>query len=239
MVLIPTAAAEPAVDYVATHLQPLLTTALVELCKAKPEDPRTWLAEYLLANKPAPEVKPLTVDLVLVLGLEVSGSSELCEALVESSSGCVHLELQSLIKAEIESGSSLGSDISVLIQQGKVVPKETCASLVKAALADASPGTTYLLEGYSTSAATLKSMGELIGYTPKLAVLLELTEEQAVPKLEEAGSPRPAALQKMASFNMHSKGMLAELSTMGILTKIDASEGPEACLAAARAAIQS
>ena len=238
MVLIPTAAAEPAVDYVATHLQPLLTTALVELCKAKPEDPRTWLAEYLLANKPAPEVKPLTVDLVLVLGLEVSGSSELCEALVEST-GCVHLELQSLIKGEIESGSSLGSEISVLIQQGKVVPKETCASLVKAALADASPGTTYLLEGYPTSAATLKSMGELIGYTPKLALLCELTEEQAVPKLEEAGSPRPAALQKMASFNMHSKGMLAELSTMGILTKIDASEGPEACLAAARAAIQS
>ena len=238
MVLIPTAAAEPAVDYVATHLQPLLTTALVELCKAKPEDPRTWLAEYLLANKPAPEVKPLTVDVVLVLGLEVSGSSELCEALVESS-GCVHLELQTLIKDEIESGSSLGSDISVLIQQGKVVPKETCASLVKAALADASPGTTYLLEGYPTSAATLKSMGELIGYTPKRALLCELTEAQAVPKLEEAGSPRPAALQKMASFNMHSKGMLAELSTMGILTKIDATEGPAACLAAAKAAIES
>ena len=111
--------------------------------------------------------------------------------------------------------------------------------LVKAALADASPGTTYLLEGYPTSAATLKSMGELIGYTPKLAVLLELTEEKAVPKLEEAGSPRPAALQKMASFNMHSKGMLAELSTMGILTKIDATEGPAACLAAARSAIES
>ena len=238
MVLIPTAAAEPAVDYVATHLQPLLTTALVELCKAKPEDPRTWLAEYLLANKPAPEVKPLTVDLVLVLGLEVSGSSELCEALVESS-GCVHLELQTLIKDEIESGSSLGSDISVLIQQGKVVPKETCASLVKAALADASPGTTYLLEGYPTSAATLKSMGELIGYTSKRALLLELTEAQAVPKLEEAGSPRPAALQKMASFNMHSKGMLAELSTMGILTKIDASMDPDACLAAAKSAIES
>ena len=41
-------------DYVGQTLTPTLKQGLVALCKARPEDPRTWLAEWLLANKPAP-----------------------------------------------------------------------------------------------------------------------------------------------------------------------------------------
>ena len=38
------------------HITPTLSKGLVELCRAKPADPRTWLAEWLLANKPAPKL---------------------------------------------------------------------------------------------------------------------------------------------------------------------------------------
>ena len=41
-------------EYVGAKLEPTLKRGLVELCRARPEDPRTWLAEWLLANKPAP-----------------------------------------------------------------------------------------------------------------------------------------------------------------------------------------
>ena len=43
-------------EYVGAHITPTLSKGLVELCRAKPADPRTWLAEWLLANKPAPKL---------------------------------------------------------------------------------------------------------------------------------------------------------------------------------------
>jgi len=42
---------------VAEVLQPTLTAGLVELCRARPVDPRTWLAEWLIANKPPPKLQ--------------------------------------------------------------------------------------------------------------------------------------------------------------------------------------
>lgn len=52
MVVATTAATESASEYTGKHLTPTLSRGLVELCKAKPSDPVTWLAEYLLANRP-------------------------------------------------------------------------------------------------------------------------------------------------------------------------------------------
>lgn len=43
-----------ATEYVGAKLEPTLKRGLVELCRARPEDPRTWLANWLLENKPAP-----------------------------------------------------------------------------------------------------------------------------------------------------------------------------------------
>ena len=37
----------PAADYVAQHLTPTLTQALVALCRARPADPVTYLAHKL------------------------------------------------------------------------------------------------------------------------------------------------------------------------------------------------
>ena len=49
---------EPIVDrhtareYLATHVTPTLTKGLTALSKAKPADPVTWLADWLLENNP-------------------------------------------------------------------------------------------------------------------------------------------------------------------------------------------
>ena len=180
------------------------------------------------------------VELVLVLGLEVSGASAVCESLAAAVTAagrrCVHLELQALIKSEIKRGSVLGGQISTLIQQGKTVPKPVCAQLVRSALTNAQAGV-YLLGGYPSSEATLLSMAEEVGHTPKLALLLELPEVTAQERLVASGSDRPAALQKMKSFNMHTHAMIAELERRSILQRIDANESPEAVLAAARAVV--
>ena len=43
--------------YVARTMGATLTQGLAALCREKPSDPVTWLAEWLIANKPPPEVK--------------------------------------------------------------------------------------------------------------------------------------------------------------------------------------
>ena len=45
-----------AVDFVSEALQPTLTKGLVELCRARPDDPVSWLANWMLENKPAPSL---------------------------------------------------------------------------------------------------------------------------------------------------------------------------------------
>ena len=42
-------------EYVHAHLEPTLSKALIALCRAKPANPVEWLAQWLVANKPAPE----------------------------------------------------------------------------------------------------------------------------------------------------------------------------------------
>ena len=43
--------------YVSAELTPTLAPALAALCREKPADPVTWLANWLLANKPPPKLQ--------------------------------------------------------------------------------------------------------------------------------------------------------------------------------------
>ena len=43
-------------DYCDEQIMPTVTKALYALCKARPADPRTFLAEWMLANKPVPKL---------------------------------------------------------------------------------------------------------------------------------------------------------------------------------------
>jgi Ca2+-binding EF-hand superfamily protein len=44
--------------YMAEHITPTLVPALAEMARAKPDDPVTWLALWLLEHKPPPKDKP-------------------------------------------------------------------------------------------------------------------------------------------------------------------------------------
>ena len=51
---------DEAVEYVNEAITPTLTKGLAALCKARPADPATWLAEWLIANKPTPPAFSVT-----------------------------------------------------------------------------------------------------------------------------------------------------------------------------------
>ena len=52
---------------VAERIEPTLKAGLVELCKTRPDDPRTWLANWLIANKPPPQLQPAGDELIAEL----------------------------------------------------------------------------------------------------------------------------------------------------------------------------
>lgn len=58
--------AESAVQQVVDQMQPTLSRGLVALCEARPAEPVTWLASWLLANKPPPPARPPPVIASLV-----------------------------------------------------------------------------------------------------------------------------------------------------------------------------
>ena len=147
------------------------------------------------------------------------------------------MQLAELMKAEMACGSTLGVEISTTIQQGKMVPKSASTALVRAALAAAPAGSVCLLEGYPSSLASLLAMGEEVGHTPARALLLELSESQAHERFAAAGSDESAATQKLRSFDMHSRSLVTELETRGVLDRIDASVSAEQLLAAASAVV--
>ena len=57
-----------ATTYADLHLNPSLRPALAALCRVRPADPVTWLAEYLLAHKPSPPVERAAADLHEIMG---------------------------------------------------------------------------------------------------------------------------------------------------------------------------
>jgi len=48
----PISSGDQATDYLVKNVMPVLTNGFVELCKVKPEDPLTWIADWLMANNP-------------------------------------------------------------------------------------------------------------------------------------------------------------------------------------------
>jgi len=66
----------PAQEYTDTALKPTLQRGLVALCQARPDDPRTWLAEWLLANKPPPKLALAGSAAAVQAVIEMYSSSE-------------------------------------------------------------------------------------------------------------------------------------------------------------------
>ena len=72
--------------YVQEHLHPVLAPALVALCRARPQEPREWLAQYLLENRlAAPEPRPPSAldKVVRVLSVETRRAEPYITAVVQ------------------------------------------------------------------------------------------------------------------------------------------------------------
>jgi len=135
-------------EYLQSTVLPVLTAGLTELCKKKPAEPISWLAEWLLENNPnkpkvtepigtgASEVLPpslkgkLDKQIVFVLGGPGSGKGTQCSRLVEAFS-CAHVSAGDLLRAEVTSGSEQGKMVGDMIKNGLIVPGQITINLLR------------------------------------------------------------------------------------------------------------
>lgn len=83
-------------DYVATAISPTLVPALTELCRARPADPVTWLANYLQEHKPPKPTKPPP----LVPTVPQPSAVELLSMVHSGRKSCVDLVSERLARIE-------------------------------------------------------------------------------------------------------------------------------------------
>lgn len=129
-------------EYLTKTVCPILTKALTDMCKIHPEDPVSWLGDYLLreAGKKADR------KIYFVLGGPGSGKGTQCAQLVERF-GFDHFSAGDLLRAEVKSGSDEGKMIDDMIKEGKIVPGHITIGLLKKAIENSSaPG--VLIDGF-------------------------------------------------------------------------------------------
>eukprot|EP00179_Madagascaria_erythrocladioides_P004523 CAMPEP_0198312022 /NCGR_PEP_ID=MMETSP1450-20131203/3565_1 /TAXON_ID=753684 ORGANISM="Madagascaria erythrocladiodes, Strain CCMP3234" /NCGR_SAMPLE_ID=MMETSP1450 /ASSEMBLY_ACC=CAM_ASM_001115 /LENGTH=389 /DNA_ID=CAMNT_0044014947 /DNA_START=41 /DNA_END=1210 /DNA_ORIENTATION=+ len=116
-------------EYLTATVAPVLSNALMELCKVTPDDPIDWLGKYLISSNPQ---KP-TTKIFFVLGGPGSGKGTQCARLVEEF-GFAHFSAGDLLRGEVSSGSEEGKMIGDMIKEGKIVPGHITIGLLGKAI---------------------------------------------------------------------------------------------------------
>ena len=93
-----------------------------------------------------PKVAPSS-KIIFVLGGPGSGKGTQCARIVERH-GCAHLSAGDLLRAEVESGSARGNEMSQLMSEGKLVPQEWVIELLRQAIVRADQGKGVLVDGF-------------------------------------------------------------------------------------------
>lgn len=158
---------EAELDYVNEAITPTLKKGLYALCQARPADPRTWLANWLLENKPAPKLDP-------------EGSAAAHQALVEMYSSPEGLaELKALFEdldkdgngsiSAKEWGKGVAKHWKTMAKFFGGVSQKKVGKLFKELDADGSGDLTWdeftgAIEGVDATAALARAMATSDGY---------------------------------------------------------------------------
>ncbi|XP_056643505.1 adenylate kinase isoenzyme 1 isoform X2 [Diorhabda sublineata] len=93
-------------------------------------------------------IPSLKVPIIWVLGGPGSGKGTQCDKIVEKY-GFTHLSSGDLLRAEVESGSERGKELTAIMEKGELVPMEIVLDLIKSAIINALPTSKgYLIDGY-------------------------------------------------------------------------------------------
>ncbi|KAJ0984309.1 hypothetical protein J5N97_002665 [Dioscorea zingiberensis] len=113
---------------------------------------------------------------VMISGAPASGKGTQCEMIVEKY-GLVHISTGDLLRAEVSSGSEIGTKAKEYMDSGRLVPDEIVTEMVIARLSrqDAKEKG-WLLDGFPRSAAQAQSL-ERLKIRPDTFIILDVPDE--------------------------------------------------------------
>jgi len=156
------------------------------------------------------------IPIFWVLGGPGSGKGTQCSRLVERY-GFVHLSSGDLLRAEVESGSDRGQEISSMMVQGVLVPREIILALLKKAMLkeiDSAKG--YLIDGYPREAEQAEDFENNI-YPCNLVLYYECSDDTLKKRLlrraqtsGRADDNEATIMKRLNTFHTHSEPVIAK-----------------------------
>ncbi|KAJ3358219.1 Adenylate kinase isoenzyme 1 [Allomyces javanicus] len=168
-------------------------------------------------EKPAAEIKgelPKLEDapfdlkgrkIIFVLGGPGSGKGTNC-TLLKDAFHLTHLSAGDLLRAEVASGSPLGSELNRMMAEGQLVPMDVTIHLLREAMARA-PATSngYLIDGFPRQVDQGKAFERLMHVVPAAVLFFDCSTEVMTQRLLKRGETSGRPDDNMASIKKRFK----------------------------------
>ncbi|KPP71566.1 adenylate kinase isoenzyme 5-like, partial [Scleropages formosus] len=149
-------------------------------------DIKAVVSERLFPKGEEMEEKLKGRKIIFVVGGPGSGKGTQCERIV-AKYGYTHLSTGDLLRAEVDSGSERGKQLSAIMQKGELVPLDTVLDMLKDAMiakADVSKG--FLIDGYPREVKQGEEFEKKIG-PPDLLLYIDAKAETMLQRLVKRG----------------------------------------------------
>jgi len=184
--------------------------------------------------------KRLEPEVVFVLGPPAAGKSTQCKR-IAAKYNYVHISTGALLRAEAKSGTRLGDEIRSIQAAGDLVPLNTTLSLMRRAM-DERPGARFLIDGFPRTAEQAAAFRATVGSARRV---IELQVDPAVSRARLAAvtqarrldSSRDAVDRRLRVHAAATAPVIATYAAAGLVTRIDASAGPDEVFAQMSAAL--
>jgi len=169
---------------------------------------------------------------IFIMGGPGSGKGTQCEKIVQDF-GFKHLSSGDLLRAEKSNGSELAKEIESYISQGKLVPSEIPAKLLKQAIDSAPKGTDFLIDGYPRNKENIDVWNRIIGDSVEVKKILyfecsfETMEKRIMERSKTSGRSDDnidALKKRFETYQNETAPVIEEYQKQKMLKKINAEQ---------------
>lgn len=163
---------------------------------------------------------------ILILGPQGSGKGTQASLLAERL-GIPALSMGALLRDEVNSGSALGKEIDAIIHgQGKLVPDQTAAEVLKRRLVQADAAGGYVLDGYPRNIAQYNVSLDIV--QPSHVLLIDVPAAESLARLSKRArlegrvdDTTELINTRLNVYENETKPILEEYRRAGVLHEVD------------------
>jgi adenylate kinase len=149
-----------------------------------------------------------------------------------------HIAVGDLLRAEVEAGSELGTEVAGLMKRGELVPDQIIIDLLQPRLEAAAQDNGFLLDGFPRTvqqAQVARDMAEQGGFLADAAVYLDAPRAELVKRIlaraevEGRADDTPEVIEaRLRVFDEATKPLVDYYRQRGVLQVVDADRDPDA-----------